>query len=306
MKRVLKTRGGFKSATTLRKVAAFSRRILKSDPVQAELKKTRRGMSAESILDKLSLGDLQGLAVKAVPALIKHVGKSVGSPSSRHRGGSLVQDGAYGGIKSSSSIYKLHNKRKSQLQDQQYMYYSDRNFRLASPLNQQSIAEASLLLGGWTGTALPGVSSYPVATLNNFINNIYQPTTTASAQGAIPGISQFKIDMKHIKVKTMVSNAGTAACIVDLYECIPKHDTFYSTSGGGSQISNQGTCSPGNCWYIGLTDQSYKSTTGAGQGLPTILDQVPTASLMFNTYHSVHKRTTIELPAGAVHVHNSY
>jgi len=303
MKRGLKTRGGFKSASTLKRAGSFARRILKSDPVQAELKKTRRGMTAESILDKLTLGDLQGVASKAVPALINHVGKHVGSSSSRHRG-AVIQDGAYGGIKSSSSIYKLHNKRKSQLQDQQYTYLANRYFRLNCAQNQQNCADANFLLGGWTGATLPVLGSYPMATLQNFMETLYQPTTTnpsGAVGAAIPTKLTFKLDLKSIRTKTQIANASTMGCIVTVYECIPKLDTTYT--GGGSATYGLGDFSPFYAFSTGMQEQAF--STGF-QASALTLDVKPTSSLRFNTYWKVFKETIIELPPGAVHIHNSH
>jgi len=313
MKRGLKTRGGFKASSTMRKVAKFSRRILKSDPVQAELKKTRRGMTAESILDKLTLGDLQGVASKAIPEVVRHVGMTVGSDKSRHRG-AVIQDGAYGGIKSSSMIYKLHNRRKGTINDQRYRYVSNRNVRLTSALNKQNQVETALLLAGWRSTPtvintdLPTPNNnYPVATLANFMGTLWSPTATASPYvngAAIPNYLTFKLDLESIRVKTLISNASTASCILDVYEVIPKLDSAWSQA--LFFYEGAGTYSPTFCWKQGLEDIAYESGAGAGQYKAEVLNASPTQSLMFNTYFKIVKQTTIELPPGAVHVHNSF
>lgn len=125
------------------------------------------------------------------------------------------------------------------------------------------------------------------------------------AGGIVPSSRMF---VKGATNTMTINNSNSYAQMVDIYECVAKHD-FTGINSSVFGTTGIGTWSPTTFWSFGLIETALPNVTPSGLvvGKETSLSWggVPTQSDLFNIFWDISSKVSVMMPAGSYHKHIS-
>jgi len=181
-------------------------------------------------------------------------------------------------------------------------YIVDNAFEVSCGNGQQGFNDLCFNSGG-TSIAAGAAAIYNgnVSSLTGVINNGFKVMPNFGASGTARGY------LDQCMQEIIITNAGNAPCIMELYEVVAKHDL-----GSIPNVTSSNIYSPSAFWVAGLANSNSNAATpigqnasGSGQEVATNIGSRPFDSQLFNDYWRVASRHTITMASGSSHRHKS-
>jgi hypothetical protein len=234
---------------------------------------------------------------------------SLGKKLSMPLMGGIIDSPATGDITESFYSCKPKGKRAPAALklSQRTTYIVDNAFELGSIQGTQSYADFCFTptgsgttspagnAGTFTGNYLAPSGTVNYGNLNNLVKVMQNTNSSGTSRSFLERCDQ----------EVVLTNSNNSPCIVEVYECVAKHDL--STP---AQFNAPLVYSPGVYWTAGLTNSSTAGSLPIGQisgNLETAgnIGARPWDSQLFSDYWRIAGRYTLTLASGASHRHKS-
>lgn len=258
------TRGAVSTAKRFGPYARYAARVLQ-DSSKVVASKRKRGRPRKVVVD---MNNVMTKGITLYKMLSKH---GMRHPENQ-------SDADTNNVTHSYSVFGRRMSRRNQ-----------KIMRAISPQLTITGNTAGRLFTGTANTQAVGSNAYATGVdLSTFVTqgsfNIGNNPVSLGGSGAG---TQLRARFEYVEGDLYFQNASNLGCILDIYECFPKHD-----------VAN--TYTPSQCFTQGISEVTTKS----GGVSAATMSLRPFDSPLFTTFWYVRKVRSLNMPAAAGHVHH--
>lgn len=275
------------------------RKLAKNKKV-SEVSKLIKSQAEEAYREKLAnvpVAELVSIAVKVASGGKSPVGADGTNLNAVQNRDVSIVGKAIGDVTTSSSMYMYRPSRKRSMQGVNYVQKTRWTTLRGANAGEQFHGDCSILDAVPVFDNPPSNSKYSNLTIKKAFDDFLIASNIGDDKLKL---QQTSIHMKSLTAELNITNRNTDACILDIYEVMPKHTLGPTTY--ANEYSATGYMSPSWTWATGLSSDTpmLEDTLTA-----TTVGSKPSDSVNFSRTWNVIKHVKVNLTGGSTHIHKS-